>query len=548
MTAQPDAQRWRVRISPQTRVIIAVAIAVLALSAAGRLRRLDDRFLQWSPRGAAGLTSYLTGRYRQAATAYRAHAGACILSGWRSNDPAWDLSLTGDLAAAEAAARETLQQDPANLNSLLTLGEIALRREQLAEALRQFELVLERDANQFDALMLCAVALTRGRDDTRAIEFMKRAFRTNTAESSLTMVSQTRLAWLMLARGWLGSDGRLVRALTALLRPVRDIGRITVVLEALQTAGELSERPDGQRPLCLLAHYHRFLRIYDDLQGPIAISYARRAIAAKDRQDDAYVTIGVVDEKAGRRARALQMFLKAAEVNPRNAEALRWAAFLYSERGDLLRQHRMIMAAFDAAPEDPFYLSHLEHLLLEQLGDPHQALAVFQRALAVDPNNVRALDRSSHCYAMLGEYERAADGYRRAIQLNPLKVELYEGLGFALSRDRKIEEAVTAFQTAAAIAPGRPEPRARLAHLYFDQSRTEDAINAYEESFALGNTDVDDLAHLCALYHYAGSEAERAEACFERVLERDPDNTLANRLLPEVQHNLRLKRARDSAP
>ena len=74
--------------------------------------------------------------------------------------------------------------------------------------------------------------------------------------------------------------------------------------------------------------------------------------------------------------RALRAVLQAIELNPHNAEALRWAAYLYFERGDTLNEYRMIKAAAEATPDDPFYLNHFENLLIERLGDAPQALIV----------------------------------------------------------------------------------------------------------------------------------------------------------------------------
>lgn len=285
------------------------------------------------------------------------------------------------------------------------------------------------------------------------------------------------------------------------------------------------------------AHYYRYLRIFDDGQASHAIAHAERAIAAQDRPDDAYVAIGAVSYRTYKPERALRAVLKAIELNPRNAEALRWAAYLYFERGDTVNEYRMIKAAAEAAPEDPFYLDHFQNLLLERLGDAPQALAVLQQAQQRHPDHPKLLERLGYVHAMLGAYEAAAAVYRRGLEGHPGHVDLQIGLAFTLERQGNVEDAIAAYREAVASAPQQPDAHARLAGLYYGQRRYPEAIREYELAVGLGESDVSRIAQLCMSYHLT-SEFQRAADCFDAVLVQDPRNALAQRMLPEVRNNL----------
>src|SRR5205814_699459 len=86
-------------------------------------------------------------------------------------------------------------------------------------------------------------------------------------------------------------------------RPCR---RTTVFLSVRALTGELERRASASRPACLLAHLHRYLRIHDPSHATAAVRYARRAIAAGDRPDDAYVTLAIVHTKQGYRRAAFE--------------------------------------------------------------------------------------------------------------------------------------------------------------------------------------------------------------------------------------------------
>jgi tetratricopeptide (TPR) repeat protein len=122
----------------------------------------------------------------------------------------------------------------------------------------------------------------------------------------------------------------------------------------LEASGDLGQRPAGPKPLCLLAHYHRFLRIFDDAQGQVAIEYAKQAIAAGDRPDDAWVTIGIIYGFWGRSEDSREALAKAVAANPRNPDALLRAALVYGESGDAVTERRLTMEAAELGGDDPY--------------------------------------------------------------------------------------------------------------------------------------------------------------------------------------------------
>lgn len=481
-------------------VVVTIVLLLVWLFLRQQVVRMDARFFHLSVSGTKGLLLYLAGDYRGAARAYRAHLRRAIENGDSLGETAFDALVAGNLDAAERRAKEALEDDATAIHALLTLGEIALERRDYARAREIFGRVLQRHPDQFDALLLQSVVQTRAQNHGAAVATFNRAFRTNTSET-----------------------------------------RPTAFLSALETAGELARRPAGEQPLCLLAHYYRYFRIFDPSNARPASRYARKAIAAGDRPADAYLTLGVLYAKEGRRERALEAFLKAVEVDPRHAEAYRWAAQMYADRGDLPNEYRMARGAFLAAPDDSFYLRVYHWVLTEKLGDYRQALAVAQAALATTPD-VEVHWRLGYLYGFLGDDGRSVEHYRQAVRLDPRNPVLAEGIGNGLRNLGRAEEAIAAYRQALAISPQRGRTHVLLAGLYHDRGRYQEAVREYERAFALGERDATALENLCALYHVT-SHFARAQDCFQAVLATDPKNPRALRLLPEIRENLRLQGA-----
>jgi len=364
-------------------IVIAVALALLWLTAYWHLSQLSSDLVQVSRQGPRALALYLAGNYRDAAHAYRAGhrtpRGAQYV-----NDPSgyWAFRA-GQLDEAERRAKITLALVPTAVEPQITLAELALERGKPSEAAKGFVAVLRRHPDHVDALYLGAVAMARAGDPGSAIQSLNRALRANSA-------------------------GR----------------RDTILYRIMELAGELRERPSGQQPLCLLAHLHRYLRIFDERHGPIAMKYARRAIEAGDRPADAYLTLGIVHDKRGDYEAARRAMRQAVAADPRHADSLWWLAVEAGKIGDLLVQYQMITTAFEAAPTDPFYLRHLAHVLVTKLGDPLGMATLMQRAIALDATNAEAHARLARALELLGDRATARQHAQRVTALRVAQGEV----------------------------------------------------------------------------------------------------------------------------
>jgi tetratricopeptide (TPR) repeat protein len=343
-------------------VMIAAVLMFLWVAAYWQLSQLSVELLQVSRTGPRALALYLTGNYRDAARAYRAGLKGQLSLPYLYDPAGYGAFRTGDFDEAERRARTTLALVPSALEPQITLAELALERGKPGEAVKAFAAVLHRHPDHVDALYLDAVALARAGDPGSAIQSLNRALRANSAG-----------------------------------------GRDTILYRIMELAGELRERPPGQRPLCLLAHLHRYLRIFDERHGLTAMRYAQEAIAAGDRPADAYLTLGIVHDKRGEYEAARRAMGQAIVADPRHADALRWLAVEADKLGDPLLQYQMITRAFEAAPTDPFYLRDLELILVTRLGDPLGMATRMQQAIALDGSNAEAHVRLAKALALLGD-------------------------------------------------------------------------------------------------------------------------------------------------
>jgi tetratricopeptide (TPR) repeat protein len=478
-------------VKPRVRTLMLVAFGVIALIAtADLIGRMSGRFFGTSPFAAWALAHYLVGDYAGAARFYREDLRRAAAAAPAPHPTSWAALVASDLDRAEAQARMEAQLAPTDPEPLLTLAEVALARGDWSSALAQAGRVLELQRDDYDALLLTTVARARQGAFHPAIDALKRALRYDRTER-----------------------------------------RGTVFLTVLEVTGELDDRPIEARPNCLLAHLHRYLRIFDPSQARSASRYAQRAIETGDRPDDAHVTLALIHTKQGRPSRAHAAFQQALAINPGNTAALLGSARYRANRGELAEEYRLMRAAFDADRDDPFVIATFHGFLVDKLGDYRQALTLAEAAIAHNARDAEAWWRSGHVHTQLGDHRRALHSYQQAAALAPRTAELEENIGNVLIELGRDEEAFAAYRRAISLDPLRPQPHFGLGVLYGKARRWNEAIQELEIVARLGGG----LAvGLCEMYLETGRPDDAAR-CVTAVLTADPENTQGLALLEHVR-------------
>lgn len=480
-------------ISRGGKIFLAFAAVGLWVLARQQITQMDERFFQPSVSGAKGLALYMIGEYSGAATAYKSHYREEYLEGRTTGDAGLGALLRGDFEAAKELSTKALENDPDNINALLNLVEIALDAADLDRALRLIENVLEKETDQFDALLLRA-----------EVQIQKQAYRDSIA------------------------------SLNQALRWSRTETRISSFLRVLKTTGNLSQLPAAERPSCLLAHYYRYLRIFDESNARVAISYSKEAIAKGDSQDEAYLNLGVLFDKQDQEEDALAAFLKAIAMNPKNAEAYRRASFMYSRRGELSQELMMLKRASESAPDDPFYFGTYRNFLTNKLGDYPQALGLALKVLERHPDDPVAFQSVAYLYHLLGKNELSLHYYEEVLRRQPKNLYASNGMAAMLTDLGRRDEAIGIYLRTLSIDPFQTDAHLGLAEVYKEARHLQEAIVEYQKASPL---DLHSHTNLCTLYHRV-FEFERAAVCLRRVLSKDPRNPVAQQLLPYTLKNL----------
>ena len=162
------------------------------------------------------------------------------------------------------------------------------------------------------------------------------------------------------------------------------------------------------------------------------------------------------------------------------------------------------------------------------------AIAMFERAIGVDPSYALAWAGLADCASALAMYyppgeaelARAEEASSRALDLAPELSEPHAARGFALWLLKRTDEAVAEFETAIRLDPKQFEARYFYARSCFQRGETEKAARLFEEAAAVRE---DYQARFFAAQSYAAlGRAAEAEAAYRRAYQVAEDHLALN--------------------
>lgn len=178
-------------------------------------------------------------------------------------------------------------------------------------------------------------------------------------------------------------------------------------------------------------------------------------------------------------------------------------------------------------------LSHAE------LGDHAEALRWFRKAETHWPDNFEIHSNIAHCLNETGQYEAAVQYTNRSIALMPQYFSSWNNKGIALSKLGRDEEAVSAFQKALEIDPGCPEAWNNLGWTFFFRlGKTDEAMSCFGRAIKLNPRYLQPYFNVGALY-LTTAQTEKALEAVERILAIAPEDLKAVKMKHQLIELLR---------
>jgi len=165
------------------------------------------------------------------------------------------------------------------------------------------------------------------------------------------------------------------------------------------------------------------------------------------------------------------------------AQAMQHASAAY-EAGRLAEAEELC-AAILTAKADHFDANHLLAIVQSRTGRDEEALASYDRVLALDPRNAMVLSNRGNVLHQLGRHEEALASYEAALQLDPGNAGTLLNRAVALRALQRTADAVASCEAAIALKPDHAEAHFARGNALMELGEFETALASYERAVAI---------------------------------------------------------------
>jgi Flp pilus assembly protein TadD/peroxiredoxin len=249
-----------------------------------------------------------------------------------------------------------------------------------------------------------------------------------------------------------------------------------------------------------------------------------------------YLSYGSVFFERGYLEQAEAFFKLAFAEDPQSAEAYYGLGSVYLEEQKL----EMARENFEKAVQlkasypgtAPRAWNNLGILDARQMRTDN-AIANFKRALEIDPAYVVALDNLANAYWQAKMPKEAAEIFNKALALNPDDPEANYGLGILNAQEGNQRLALEYLQRALKVRPNYPEALNNLGVLYLHLDRPEDAEKSFRQAIQVAPGFAQAYFNLARLYALRDDKA-RAREVLQAYLKLKPNDEAAQKALGEL--------------
>lgn len=158
-------------------------------------------------------------------------------------------------------------------------------------------------------------------------------------------------------------------------------------------------------------------------------------------------------------------------------------------------------------------------------GKYDRAIALYERAILIQPDCYEAWYNRGNLLARLQDYESAITDYDKAIAIFPEKYQVWYSRGWVLGKLQRDAEAIACYDRAISLEPGRYE-------LWYDRGKALERLQRYSEALISYGKAAAIRPDDCQIWYDRGvllSKSQRYEeaiVCYDRVVALKPDYPL----------------------
>jgi tetratricopeptide (TPR) repeat protein len=249
-----------------------------------------------------------------------------------------------------------------------------------------------------------------------------------------------------------------------------------------------------------------------------------------------YLSYGSVFFQRGYMDQAEASFRIALRDDPASAEALYGIGSVYLSQQKTTEARQSFERALKLRASYPDTLANSWNnlgLLAAREGRTGEAIGYFQKALALSPDHLIALDNLGSAYRQQKSWGDARKTYERALDVSPNDAEANYGLGMVFAQNDDTARAYDSLQRALKLRPAYPEALNNLGILYLRTERRDEAVASFEECIRVAPTFDQSYLNLARVYAIEDAP-EKARAVLLELLKQHPGHQQAQKMIEQI--------------
>lgn len=238
--------------------------------------------------------------------------------------------------------------------------------------------------------------------------------------------------------------------------------------------------------------------------------------------------------------KAIPVFQRGLKQDPNHPALHLNLARAFHKQGDIAKATQEYEAALRARPGWLDAIDGFADLLLEK-SNTSKAKTLVENAIKLNPENSEMHTKMGVVYNQQSAFDNAELEFNEALDLDPDNKDALSGLADAYEADGKIVEAMHTMERYEKLDPESIKMLRQYTHILLSGNKLSFAHEKIKQIWAKQPDDVQTL-NLLGQYYICNGEEDKAEGCFDRINEINPDYTLHYR-----ESALRYKQKGDSA-
>lgn len=193
----------------------------------------------------------------------------------------------------------------------------------------------------------------------------------------------------------------------------------------------------------------------------------------------------------------------------------------YDAKVKELKQLNVQMSAQGITPDEYNKLKKKYDALQAEIGTLKTALNADQE-YAKKMNDAKLAYNDGNTLTKQGQFDQAVAAYDKSIALDPSNSSAHQGKGLALAKQRKYDDAIAAYQKAVEVDPTNYSAYAAMGKAYYDKKNYSGAVDSYLKAVEI-NPQRETNVYMLALSYSRNKDVKNAIKYYTMATQVKPD-------------------------